>query len=114
MSSRLWFKRILFPLIWLIGLGAIIYCAPPAYRRLPLAADEQVAAFLGQSHQLVIAGGCASKGPRIPKRAARGLRPLRYVGTRSFASYNRIYLRNVEDGSTQSIPVDGLGPIFAS
>jgi hypothetical protein len=112
MSSRGPFKPILVLLLWLTGLGALIYCAPTGYRTLPLAADEQVAAFLGQSHQLVIAGGRASKGPRTPKRTANGLRPSRYIGTRSFASYNRISLLNVDDGSARSIPLDGLGPIY--
>src|SRR5207248_2168969 len=68
-------KRMPGPLIWLAGLALIIYCSPADYRLLPLGVDEQVAAFRGQSHELVTVGGASRDSFRRGRvlRTANGL-----------------------------------------
>jgi hypothetical protein len=61
------FKRLLAPLIWLAGLAVIVSYAPVTYRTLPLAPGEQVAGFLGESHELVTVG----EGPAVEYRIGR-------------------------------------------
>jgi hypothetical protein len=47
------FKKTFGPLLWLAGLAVIIVYAPARYRALNLADGENVAGFLGNTHELV-------------------------------------------------------------
>jgi hypothetical protein len=52
-ALRSWFKKSSGPLLWLAGLTMIIVYSPAGYRALNLADGENVAGFLGKSHELV-------------------------------------------------------------
>jgi hypothetical protein len=99
--------------IWLVGLALIICYAPADYRVLRLSETEQVAAFRGNSHELItVAGGLERdkrRGREQRPKAVHHLMPLFGNGRRG----DSIYLWDLDRGTKRQLDVGALGTVYA-